>query len=183
MHGTLPVSSLVALCSLATYHLDGRMDLSVETVLDSNRRHLPESIFWSGNWLMMDQILTPSKTVTKQFPAPLIPQSDGRQRRLPSSTSTLLMHHQHRNPHGLKTLYPDEEIYSIRFRGRRLLHTRSFYYVGERETSKLIRNGTRSTLDRLSRNSAKHLPENMIHLFSSITSTTTCLTVRLHKRD
>ena len=112
MHGTLPVSSFVALCSLATYHLDGRMDLSVETVLDSNRRHLPESIFWSGNWLMMDQILTPSKTVTKQFPAPLIPQSDGRQRRLPSSTSTLLMHHQHRNPHGLKTLYPDEEIIS-----------------------------------------------------------------------
>ena len=38
------VSSCCVVFFLATYHLDGRMDLSVETVLDSNRRHVPESI-------------------------------------------------------------------------------------------------------------------------------------------
>ena len=30
--------------SLTTCFFDGRMDLSVETVLDSNRRHVPESV-------------------------------------------------------------------------------------------------------------------------------------------
>ena len=55
----------------------------------------------------------------------------------------------------------------VRSRGRRLMHTRWFYCVGESRISKLFWNGARSTLERLTQNSAKHLPENMIRLIKS----------------
>ena len=51
---------------------------------------------------MMDQNVTPSKTLHKQFPAPLIPQSYGRPRTetVPSSMSNLWTPFRHRNLHG-----------------------------------------------------------------------------------
>ena len=50
----------------------------------------------------MDETLTPSKTLHRQFPAPLIPQSYGKKRTqtVPSSASNLWTPNRHRNLHG-----------------------------------------------------------------------------------
>ena len=79
--------------SLATHFFDGRMDLSVETVLHSNRRHVPsrKHILKSGNWFMTDQNVTPSKTLHKQL--------EGREQRLCPQVSNGWTH-RHRNLHG-----------------------------------------------------------------------------------
>ena len=54
---------------------------------------------------------------------------------------------------------------------------------GCKQTSTLSWNGTRSTIERLLQNSAKHSSEDTIHLIKSITSTTRCPTVHLCRKD
>ena len=63
---------------LATYHLDGRMDLSVETAMDSNRRHVPESIssrVTTGGWGI--QTWPPVRTIYKRVPTLQTQQNHG----------------------------------------------------------------------------------------------------------
>ena len=70
----------------------------------------------------------------------------------------------------------------IGLRGGRVVRAWWFYCAGESRLQHYFGTTCGRRCERPSQNSAKHLPENMIHLLRSITSTTTCPIVHLYRK-